>query len=90
MTREQLEHYLAMVTIAMPIVLAGAHGLRRLAAHLHAHALSTADKRDDKVTRRILDAAMWIDVAVIFIATAASGGLNRTPGIERAEEGDES
>ncbi len=87
MTREQLEHYLAMVTVAMPLVLVGAHGLRRFAAHLHEHALSTADKRDDKVARRILDAAVWLDVIVLFVATAASGGLNRTPGIERAEGG---
>lgn len=89
MNQQQIEHWLAMVTVAMPFVLALAHGFRRFAVYLHAHARSTADKGDDKVTQRILDLATWLDVGATFIATASSGGLNRTPGIERVEAGDD-
>lgn len=80
MTRQEFEHYLAMVTIAMPIVLAGAHGFRGLARRLHEHAKSTPDKGDDRVTQRIVNVATWLDVVAEFIATAASGGLNRPRG----------
>jgi hypothetical protein len=93
MTQQQIEHWLAMVTVAMPFILAAAHGLRRFATYLHAHAKSTADKGDDKVTQRLVDLATWLDVTATFIATASSGGLSRqpetvsTPSIERVEGG---
>jgi hypothetical protein len=84
-----LEHFLAMVTVAMPIILAGAHMLRALAVRIREHALTTESKYDDQIAARLFTFAMWLDVIVVFVAKAASGGLARTSEATPADGGDQ-
>ena len=72
---ERLEHFLALVTVAMPIVLGVAHVLRAVSHQLLEYAVSTPGDGDDKVVRRIVAVADWIDAVAKAIAHAASMGV---------------
>lgn len=93
MTLEKFEHYLAMITLAMPIVLTGAHSFLSIAQSLHAQSKKSKSKTDDKVTQVILNIATWLHVLALAIAHCASMGffrrdtsLNPTPSLERVEQ----
>lgn len=88
-TREQIEHALALVTLAMPLILGGARFLLAFAEQLYAYAQTTAGKGDDEFVLRLLTAARWLDQIARAIGHAASLGVLRreplTPALERFE-----
>lgn len=92
---QTVEHYLALVTLAMPFVLGAAHAFRAFAEKLFEHAVTTSDKRDDAIMLRIIGIADWIETIARAVAHCASMGFflrsddtNPTPSLERVEGGE--
>lgn len=81
-TYEQIVNLLAAVTLAMPVILAVAHGLVTVAERLYAYALTTPGKDDDRALARILGAARWLDQVARALAHLASLGVLRRPRID--------
>ena len=73
----QLQSILAWVSVAMPALLAFAHGLKALARAVGEHAATTADKGDDAFAAKLIKFADGLDRVVSFVAHMASGGLLR-------------
>lgn len=80
-----LDHILAAVTIAMPIVLGLAHALKSIARKLVEHAMTTPSTTDDKYAARLLTIADWLDAIVSAISDAATLGLTRRKDVPRAD-----
>jgi len=88
-TQDQIAEMLAVITIAMPIVLAVLHGARAITTRLRAYALTTPETWDDAATARVLRVLDGLDAIVDAVSSVVPGPpLPRTPGIERVEHQD--
>lgn len=87
--REQIEHALAIITIAMPVVLVALHGTIGVVRRLRAYALTTPETWDERALDRVLRVLDWIEVLVLAVSRYIPGPPRpetaTTPGIERAE-----
>lgn len=88
-TREQVEHALAIVTLTMPVVLVVLHGTIGVVRRLRAYALTTPETWDERALDRVLRVLDWVEVLVLAVSRYIPGPPRRetetTPGIERAE-----
>lgn len=85
-TREQIEHGLAIVALTVPTVIAVLHGMIGVVRRLRAYALTTPETWDERALDRVLRVLDWIEVLVMAVAKVIpSPPRETTPGIERAE-----
>ena len=80
---EQIEHALAIVTIAMPTIITTLHAARAMTNRLRAYALTTPERWDDVATARILRVLDGLDAIVDAVGavipsppTRRAGGSN--------------
>lgn len=87
-TREEIEHGLAIVALTVPTVIAVLHGTIGVVRRLRAYALTTPETWDERALDRVLRVLDWIEVLVYAVARVIPNAPRETvttPGIERAE-----
>lgn len=88
-TREEVEHGLAIVALAVPTVIAVLHAAIGVVRRLRAYAITTPETWDERALDRVLRVLDWIEVLVLAVSRYIPGPPRpetaTTPGIERAE-----
>lgn len=88
-THQQIEHALAIVAVAVPIVIVVLHAIVRVVRQLRAYALTTPETWDERALDRVLRVLGWIEVLVLAIARVIPSPprpeTTSTPSLERVE-----
>lgn len=87
-TKEQAEHALAIVALAVPTVIAVLHAVIGVVRRLRAYAITTPETWDERALDRVLRVLDWIEVLVYAVAKVIPSAPRETvttPSLERAE-----